>query len=220
MVAGYIISSRNDSALALQLRKRLSNFAYSNGDYISLWMFGATGRTDSMNGCIALMDKMSRGDAVYVDDVTTLGASFKDILSFLSEAVKRGIRVYGCSDGYTNHEVRDRESYLQALGQIDRAYSLMLSNRTKAALRSRKDDGVKLGRPLGSCVSMRALVQDAAFIRAALENGERISALCSRYNVSRSTFTRFMLKTGLRRRKSGQDMDVCSEHNSRININQ
>ena len=60
--------------------------------------------------------------------------------------------------------------------------------------------GAKLGRPPGSCVSMRILVQDAAFIKAALENGERISALCSRYNVSRSTFTRFMLKTGLRQR--------------------
>ena len=200
MVAGYVVSSNKDSTSALQLRKRLSSFANGRGDHISLWVSGDTGRSGSLTGCLSLMDQMSRGDTMYVDDITALGSTFKEILSVLSEAVRRGIRIYGASDGYSNHDVRDRESYLQALGQIDRAYSLMLSNRTKAALRSRKDDGVKLGRPLGSCVSMRVLVQDAAFIKAALENGERISALCSRYNVSRSTFTRFMLKTGLRQR--------------------
>lgn len=214
MVAGYIVSSNKDNISALQLRKRLSSFACGRGDHISLWVSGGAGRSGSLTGCLSLLDQMSRGDVLYVDDITALGSTFKEILSVLSEAVRRGIRIYGCSDGYSNQDVRDREIYLQALEQIYRVYSLMLSNRTRAALRIRKDNGVKLGRPQGSGVSMRALVQDAAFIRAALENGERISTLCSRYNVSRSTFKRFMLKAGLRRRRTGQDMEACSEHNS------
>lgn len=196
MVAAYIVSSGNDVASTLRVRRRLSSFAYGNGDSISLWHFGGAERP----GCMPLLDRMSRGDAVYVDDITALGSSFKEILAVLSEALKRGIRLYGASDGYTNHGVRDRETYLQALEQMDRAYRLMLSNRTREALRSRRQAGVRLGRPRGSCVSMRVLVRDLAFIRAALEGGERIGALCERYQVSRSTFTRFMRKTGLHRR--------------------
>ena len=198
MVAGYIVSSRNDSAVAIQLRRRLSSFASGRGDYISLWMIDGTDHTDSLTSFKALMDRMSRGDAVYVDDITTLGVSFKEILFVLSEAIRRGIRVYGASDGYTNHSVRDRESYLQALEHMSNAYRLLVSSKTKAALSRKKSAGEKLGRPDGSCVKMRILIKNKQHIRSALENGESISSLCSRYNVSRSTFRRFMKNTEIR----------------------
>ena len=189
---GDNVRDRND---LVSLENSMNKLAESNGERIDRWMISFP----SADRCVdvrELIGGMSRGDALYVNDVTSLGSNFKELISALSEAVRRGVRIYGARDGYTNSGVEDSGTYLQALEHMSSAYRLLVSSKTKAALSGKKDAGEKLGRPDGSCVKMRILIKNKQHIRSALENGESISSLCSRYNVSRSTFRRFLKHTG------------------------
>ena len=129
-----------------------------------------------------------------------------------SKTLRRGIRIYGARDGYTNSGVEDSVTYLQALEHMSSAYRLLVSSKTKAALSRKKDAGEKLGRPDGSCVKMRILIRNKQHIRSALDNGESISSLCSRYNVSRSTFRRFLKHTGASVDQSNQRKMTRNNH--------
>ena len=196
MVAGYIVSGKNDDAAATQLRRRMARFASVNGEEICQWMESGSLNHDYVNAR-TLLDCLKSGDALYVDDVASLGSSFKELVLVLSEALKRGIRLYGVNDGYTNSKVEDRRTYIQALEHMEKAFSWFVSNKTKAALNNRRNSGFKLGRPDGTCVKMRVLVRNSVFIKEALKNGESITSLCCKYNVSRSTFRKFMLNSGI-----------------------
>lgn len=199
MVAGYIISGKNDSAAASQLRKRMSRFASVNGEEIGQWMESGGNINQDYVNASNLLNCLKSGDALYVDDVASLGSSFKELVSVLSEAVRRGIRLYGVNDGYTNSEIEDQQTYIQALEHLERAYSRLVSNKTKVALNHRRNSGVKLGRPDGSGVKTRLLVRNSAFINEALRNGESITSLCRKYNTSRSTFRKYLIKYGIKK---------------------
>ena len=198
MVAGYIVSGKNDGAAAGQLRRRMASVASVNGEEIGQWMESGSSDHDYVNAR-TLLDCLQSGDALYVDDVASLGSSFKELVSVLSEAMKRGIRLYGVNDGYTNSEIEDQQTYIQALEHLEKAFSWFVSNKTKAALKNRRNSGFKLGRPDGSCVKMRVLVRNSVLIKQALKNGESITSLCRKYGVSRSTFRKFMTQSGIRK---------------------
>ena len=196
MVAGYIVSGKNDGA-AGQLRRRMASVASVNGEEIVQWMESGSPNHNFVNAR-TLLNCLRSGDALYVDDVASLGSTFKELVWVLSEAVRRGIRIYGANDGYDNSGIEDSGSYIQALEHLEKAYSVLRSQTTKAALKNKRNSGFKLGRPDGSCVKMRVLVRNSVLIKQALKNGESITSLCRKYDVSRSTFRKFMLNSRMK----------------------
>ena len=104
MVAGYIVSAKNDGVVAGQLRRRISSFASVNGEEIGHWMESGSLTHDYANA-ITLLNSLKSGDALYVNDVASLASTFKELETVLSEAVRRGIRLYGVNDGYTNSKI-------------------------------------------------------------------------------------------------------------------
>ena len=175
----------------------MSAFALERKSAVDRWIV-QEGDKKKKRGLKSIVGKMNRGDSLYTEDVSRLGGSLNDILEILSEALLRGVGIYGISDGFSTNSSVDVNSYLSALRDVNEIYSKMVSNRAKAVLNQRRAEGVRLGRPEGSATKMRILLDNRAKIDAAIANGTTLAELCRKYKVSYSTFRRFMTKTGLR----------------------
>ena len=175
----------------------MSAFALERESAVDRWIV-REGDKKKKRGLKSVVSKMNRGDSLYTEDVSRLGGSINDILEILSEALLRGVGIYGISDGFSTNSSVDVNSYLSALRDVSEIYSKMVSNRAKAVLNQRRAEGVKLGRPEGSATKMRTLMENRDKIEAAMEEGIPAATLSRKYKVSYSTFRRFMTKTGLR----------------------
>ncbi|OPY17024.1 MAG: putative DNA-invertase from lambdoid prophage Rac [Syntrophus sp. PtaB.Bin075] len=96
-----------------------------------------------------ILDAMQPGDALIVAELSRLGRSMLEVMEILSQATDRGLRVYAAKgdwqlDGSLPSKII--ASVLAMAAEIERE---LISQRTKAALATRKAAGVKLGRPTG-----------------------------------------------------------------------
>ena len=172
------------------LRCDMSAFALERKSAVDRWIV-REGDKKKKRGLKSVVSKMNRGDSLYTEDVSRLGGSLNDILEILSEALLRGVGIYGISDGFSTNSSVDVNSYLSALRDVNEIYSKMVSNRAKAVLNQRRAEGVRLGRPEGSATKMRSLIDNRDKIQEALDNGASVAALSRKYHVSYSTFRRY-----------------------------
>jgi DNA invertase Pin-like site-specific DNA recombinase len=97
----------------------------------------------------AVLDSLGKGDALVVAELSRLGRSMLEIMEILSQATRRGIRIYASKgawalDGSLQSKVMALAFAIAA--EIERD---LISQRTKAALATKKAAGVILGRPRG-----------------------------------------------------------------------
>ena len=187
----------SDRSDLISLEKRMSTLAERNGERIVRWLSERDIRNFKSQDMQYVIRKMQRGDSLYVEDVSSLGSSVSEVLGVLTEALRRGINVYGVSDGFAFDRGIDTRSYLAALEQASDIYCSIISSRTKAALRKKKEEGVKLGRPVGSDDKMRSLQRNRVGIIKAMDSGVPYTDICRKYKVSASTFRRFREAEGL-----------------------
>ena len=191
---GDNVRDRND---LVSLENSMNKLAESNGERIDRWLSGVDIRNTRRQDMLYVIRKMQRGDSLYVEDVSSLGNSVNEVLSVLTEALKFGINVYGVSDGFAFDRGIDRHIYLTAFEQVGDIYYSIISKRTKAALKKKKQEGVKLGRPVGSDEKMRVLQRNRVGIVKAIDSGVPYVDICRKYRVSASTFRRFREAEGL-----------------------
>ena len=187
----YIYSEEKSWKDVDSLRCDMSAFALERKSSVDRWIV-REGDKKKNRGLKSVINRMRRGDSLYTEDVARLGGSLNDILDILSVALLRGVGIYGISDGFSTNSSVDVNSYLSALRDVNEIYSKMVSNRAKAVLNQRRAEGVRLGRPEGSDVKMRMLLDNRAKIDAAIANGTTLAELSRKYKVSYSTFRRFL----------------------------
>ena len=192
----YIYSEEKSWKDVDSLRCDMSAFALERKSAVDRWIV-REGDKKKNRGLKSVVSKMNRGDSLYTEDVSRLGGSLNDILEILSEALLRGVGIYGISDGFSTNSSVDVNSYLSALRDVNEIYGKMVSSRSKAVLNQRRAEGVRLGRPEGSDVKMRTLMENRDKIEAAMEEGISAATLSRKYKVSYSTFRRFISKAGL-----------------------
>ena len=180
-----------------QLQERMSSLAESNGERIDHWIKVESLPERRSQDVLFILHRLERGDSLYVEGVSCLGSSMSEVLGILTEALKRGISIYGVEDGFSFDRSIDLHSYLAALGQVDAIYNSIISSRTKAALDKKRREGAKLGRPVGSDGKMKTLQRNRAGVLKAINSGMPYMDICRKYKVSFSTLRRFREAEGL-----------------------
>lgn len=96
-----------------------------------------------------VLEKMVEGDALVVAELSRLGRSMLEIMEILSICTERKLRVYASKGNWSlngNLQSKIVAMVMAMAAEIERD---LISQRTKAALRTKKAMGIKLGRPPG-----------------------------------------------------------------------
>ena len=194
MAAAYIFIYDDETKDINALRSEMSSLALSHGESIDNWIIECgEGKSHTFNQ--AHLEGLE-GDSLYVEDIARLGSTLNDILAVLCTALRRGIRVYGVADGYSADGIEDTPTYIKTLEQIAVVNSRLKSSRTKVALARKRRQGCTLGRPKGTAVKLSVLLYNRDAIERQLHSGATQSDICTRFNVSPSTFLRYRRMVG------------------------
>jgi DNA invertase Pin-like site-specific DNA recombinase len=143
----------------------------------------ASGRTPWRERRIAeVLEALGANDALIVAELSRLGRSMLECMEILALATRKGIRVYSVKGNW--HLDQSLQSKIIALAfsmaaEIERD---LISQRTKEALRFKKAQGLKLGRPRGPGKSKLDAVRPE--IESLLANGSTQKFIAQRYHTT------------------------------------
>ena len=196
MIYGYIRVSTDKQTVENQ-RFEIRKYAKRKKIEIDGWV------EETISGTISpdkrnlgkLLKGAQKGDVIICSELSRLGRNMFMIMSILNVLMERNIMVYTVKEGYKLGD--DLSSKVLAFAfsisaEIERS---LLSQRTTEALRRKKAEGVKLGRPLGRKSTKYKLSGKEDEIIEMLDAGFTKTYICKFYGVSTATLYSFMKRT-------------------------
>jgi DNA invertase Pin-like site-specific DNA recombinase len=141
------------------------------------------------------IDELQNGDRLIVPELSRLGRSMLEIMEMLSIAKDKGIAIYAIKGGWElNGSIQSKVMAMafSIAAEIERD---LISQRTTEALKARKAQGVRLGRPKGPGKSKLDKHRDE--IIALLKNGSTKSFVAKRYNTTTVNLYNWLKKNNL-----------------------
>lgn len=194
-VYGYIRVSTDKQTVENQ-RFEILRFAERQELHIDGWIEETISGTKNYNKRRLgnLLRRVGHDDLIICSELSRLGRSLFMVMEILSHCMQKGCHVWTIKDGYRLGD--DIQSKVLAFAfalsaEIERN---LISQRTIEALRRKRAEGVRLGRPAGSRTSREAtkLYRHEAYIRRSLAAGLSIRAIARRLHCSRNTVHRYI----------------------------
>jgi DNA invertase Pin-like site-specific DNA recombinase len=147
-----------------------------------------------------VLEALGANDALIVAELSRLGRSMLECMEILALATRKGIRVYSVKGNW--HLDQSLQSRIIALAfsmaaEIERD---LISQRTKEALRFKKAQGLKLGRPRGPGKSKLDAFRPE--IESLLANGSTQKFIAQRYHTTEANLHNWLKKHGLKTARS------------------
>jgi len=138
-----------------------------------------------------------KGDTLIVSELLRLGRSMLECMEILSAAVEKGVRVYAVKGNWTLDNSIQSKIVAMAFSMASEIERDLISQRTKEALRYKKEQGIKLGRPPGPGKSK--LDKYRPEIEALMRNGSTQKFIANRYGTTEANLHNWLKKNSLRR---------------------
>ena len=143
----------------------------------------------------SIVDDLGDGDRLIVPELSRLGRSMLEIMEILSIAKQKGAFIYAVKGGWElNNSIQSKVMAMafSIAAEIERD---LISKRTKEALKARKAQGIKLGRPTGPGKSK--LDKHWEEIVALLQNGSTKKYVAQKYSVTAPTLINWLRKNDI-----------------------
>jgi len=143
-----------------------------------------------------LLDSLQTKDNVIVSELSRLGRSMLECMEILSIATQKGISVYAVKGNWhLDHSIQSKIMAMafSMAAEIERE---LISQRTTEALRFRKAQGMKLGRPRGPGKSKLDAYRPE--IERLLANGATQRFVARRYQTTEANLHNWLKKHGLK----------------------
>jgi DNA invertase Pin-like site-specific DNA recombinase len=158
----------------------------------------ASGRISWKKRKIAeVMEELGDNDNIVVSELSRLGRSMLECMEILSIASQKRINIYAVKGNWQlDHSIQSKiiAMAFSMAAEIERD---LISQRTKEALRARKAQGMKLGRPKGPGKSK--LDKYRPEIEALLQNGSTQKFIANRYGTTEANLHNWMKKHDLKK---------------------
>ena len=134
-----------------------------------------------------LIEKTKKGDLIICSELSRLGRNMFMIMSILNILMERGVIIYTVKERYRLGEDLTSKVLAFAFSISAEIERTLISQRTTEALRRKKAEGVKLGRPKGRVSAHHKLTGCDNKIKMMLAEGYPKTLISKQLNVSPST---------------------------------
>lgn len=145
----------------------------------------------------AVLDRLRAGDDLIVSELSRLGRSMLECMEILSISAQKGIHLHAVKGNWQLDDSIQSKIVAIAFSMAAEIERDLISQRTKEALATRKEMGVRLGRPRG--VGKSKLDPYQPEIDALLANGSTQKFIAQRYGTTEANLSRWLKKHQLRR---------------------
>ncbi|ETR66183.1 MAG: resolvase domain-containing protein [Candidatus Magnetoglobus multicellularis str. Araruama] len=158
----------------------------------------ASGRISWKKRKIAeIMDTLESNDNIVVSELSRLGRSMLECMEILSIASQKGINIYAVKGSWQLDNSIQSKIIAMAFSMAAEIERDLISQRTKEALRVKRAQGIKLGRPKGPGKSK--LDQYRPEIEALLKNGSTQKFIANRYETTEANLYNWLKKHDLKK---------------------
>lgn len=193
MIYGYIRVSTDKQTVENQ-RFEINMFCKRENLVIDKWIDETiSGTKDYEKRQLGLvLRKLKKDDIIICSELSRLGRSLFMIMDILNQCMKLGCKVYSIKDNYRLGDDIQSKVLAFAFGLSAEIERNLISQRTKEALKRKKEEGVVLGRPKGGKSSKVKLSGKREEIEKYLAKGKKKSWICRKYGVHRNTLAAFL----------------------------
>jgi DNA invertase Pin-like site-specific DNA recombinase len=97
-----------------------------------------------------LIKKLKKGDILIATELSRLGRNLLEIMGILQHCLEKGCQIWTLKENYRLGADIQSKVLAFAFGLVSEIERQLISERTKNSLKRLKDEGKRLGRPLGS----------------------------------------------------------------------
>ena len=198
MIIAYIRCSTQKQQTSHQ-RHEIQEYANKNGLVIDRWVEETISSRKSLKKrkLGALLEELQENDVLIATEISRLGRSLLEVMGILETCLSKNCQVITIKENY--HLGNDIQSQVLAFAfglsaQIERD---LISQRTKCSLASKKEQGVKLGRPIGAESKKLKLAKNLKRIQDLLAKGVSKNQISKIMNVQYMTLSRFIKRYNL-----------------------
>lgn len=193
MVYGYIRVS-TDMQNTENQRYEIEQFAKKNNlvidQYVSETISGT--KTVKERELGKVLKKMKKNDLLIATELSRLGRSLFMIISILSLVMEKEGKIITIKDNFRLTDDIESKVLAFAFGLSAEIERKLISQRTKEALKRRKAEGIRLGRPKGSKIMNKKLSSNLTNIMQDLRNGKSKIKIAKQYKVHYNTLRNFL----------------------------
>jgi DNA invertase Pin-like site-specific DNA recombinase len=142
-----------------------------------------------------VLEELKMGDSIIVSELSRLGRSMLECMEILSVSLEKGVHVYAVKGNWKLDNSIQSKIIAMAFSMAAEIERDLISSRTTEALRHRKAQGMKLGRPTGPGKSK--LDQYRVEIEALLQNGSSQRFIARRYKTTEANFSNWLKKNNI-----------------------
>lgn len=143
-----------------------------------------------------VLEELQTGDTIIVSELSRLGRSMLECMEILALATRKGIRVYSVKGSWQLDDTIQSKIIALAFSMAAEIERDLISQRTKEALRFKKQQGLKLGRPKGPGKSKLDAFRPE--IEGLLANGTTQKFIAQRYHTTEANLHNWLKKHGLK----------------------
>ncbi|MCI6592061.1 MAG: master DNA invertase Mpi family serine-type recombinase [Treponema sp.] len=188
MIYGYIRVSTDKQTVENQ-RFEINKFIKKTKFKVDEWI------EETISGTVSpkkrnlgkLIEKTKKGDLIICSELSRLGRNMFMIMSILNILMERGVIIYTVKERYRLGEDLTSKVLAFAFSISAEIERTLISQRTTEALRRKKAEGVKLGRPKGRVSAHHKLTGCDNKIKMMLAEGYPKTLISKQLNVSPST---------------------------------
>lgn len=193
MIYGYCRCSTDKQTLANQ-RFEISRFTAQQKIKINRWVCEtiSSRKTLSNRKLGVLLGNLKQGDVLIATELSRLGRSLLEVMNILQQCLEKNCQIWTLKENYRLGADIQSKVLAFAFGLSAEIERQLISERTRMSLAKLKEDGRKLGRPLGAKATKLKLETSVQKIKNLRADGMTKVEIARILGVNRSTLYRFL----------------------------